>query len=406
MMHWKRKCAPMQFPTKTKAVTAWGIGIYTEWAAHRASKTSSVSGVRDLETPLLSMRSEALSYWLGKFVLEARKKNGDEYPPKTLYQIVCCFKRHFEANGIHSFNPLNPQEPAFGNFRRTLDAEMQRLHCKGLGTQTRQAEPITEDEEIQLWSAGQLGKHSAQALLNTVYFCNCKMFGLRSQDEHRGLKVDQFQKKVDKNGKVYLQFTEHASKTNRGGLHHMKVNNKIIRQYENTADPDRCIVNIYVLYFLLIPKTGHFYYKPLANKGELLRFTQQLIGIQTLAKLIPRMCEAAGVSGRKTGHSGKVTCATTLYRKNFPDQQIKERTGHRSIEALYKYKRTSSIQHQEVSDALQPPALTSLADSHDTVLSVTKKPKLDGCPDFGGLLPQSTLNNCTLSINMNVNGQQ
>ena len=58
-------------PDKTKAVTAWGIGIYTEWAAHRASKTSSVSGVRDLETPLLSMRSEELSYWLGKFGIVA-----------------------------------------------------------------------------------------------------------------------------------------------------------------------------------------------------------------------------------------------------------------------------------------------------------------------------------------------
>ena len=34
-------------PDKTKAATAWGIGIYTEWAAHRAWKTSSVSGVRD-----------------------------------------------------------------------------------------------------------------------------------------------------------------------------------------------------------------------------------------------------------------------------------------------------------------------------------------------------------------------
>ena len=53
-------------PDKTKAVTAWGIGIYTEWAAQRASKTSSVSGVRDLETPLLSMRSEELSYEFAK----------------------------------------------------------------------------------------------------------------------------------------------------------------------------------------------------------------------------------------------------------------------------------------------------------------------------------------------------
>ena len=100
-------------PDKTKAVTAWGIGIYTEWATQRASKKSSVSGICDLETPLLSMKSKELSYWLGKFVLEARKKNGDEYPPKTFYQIVCCFKRHFEANGIHSFNPLNPPRACF-----------------------------------------------------------------------------------------------------------------------------------------------------------------------------------------------------------------------------------------------------------------------------------------------------
>ena len=53
---------------------------------------------------------------------------------------------------------------------------------------------------------------------------------------------------------------------------------------------------------------------------------------------------SGGIDGRKTGHSGKVTCATTLYRQNFGDQLIKERTGHRSLEALHKYKRTGSDQ--------------------------------------------------------------
>ena len=80
---------------------------------------------------------------------------------------------------------------------------MQRLHRKGLGTQPKQAEPITEDEESRLWRSGQLGKQSPQALLNTVYYYNCKMFGLRSQDEHRNLSTDQFEKKVDENGKVF-----------------------------------------------------------------------------------------------------------------------------------------------------------------------------------------------------------
>ena len=83
------------------------------------------------------------------------------------------------------------------------DVEMQRLHRKGLRTQPKQAEPITEDEESKLWRSGELGKQSSQALLNTVYYYNCKMFGLRSQNEHRTLCTDPFLKKME-NGKVIL----------------------------------------------------------------------------------------------------------------------------------------------------------------------------------------------------------
>ena len=43
-----------------------------------------------------------------------------------------------------------------------------------------------------------------------------------------------------------------------------------------------------------------------------------------------------------------------LYQQNFSDQLIKERTGHRSLEALHKYKRTGSNQQMQVSMALLP----------------------------------------------------
>ena len=111
-------------PGNTKAATSWGVGIFSEWASKRIVKAASIPGIRSLETPLLEMEREEIAYWMGKFVLEIRKQNGSEYPPKTLYQIVCCFKRHFEANGIHNVNILSSQEPIFGNFRRTLDAEI------------------------------------------------------------------------------------------------------------------------------------------------------------------------------------------------------------------------------------------------------------------------------------------
>jgi len=75
---------------------------------------------------------------------------------------------------------------------------MQHLHAKGLGMKKKQVEPITTDEEAILWASGKLGCRDAQTLLNTIYFYNnyCKVFGLRSYDEHHRLQCKQFEKEV------------------------------------------------------------------------------------------------------------------------------------------------------------------------------------------------------------------
>ncbi len=125
---------------------------------------------------------------------------------------------------------------------------MKRLHATGLGVATKQAEPISPDEEAILWANGLFGTYNAKVFTNTVYFYNCKIFSLRSFDEHRKLCRDQFSKKIDQKGRVYLQYTDFGNKTNRGGLKHMKVEPKIVQQYEDENDPDHCVVNIFVKY--------------------------------------------------------------------------------------------------------------------------------------------------------------
>jgi hypothetical protein len=151
--------------------------------------------------------------------------------------------------------------------------------------------------------------------LNTVYFYNCKVFGLRSYDEHQNLQCNQFKKEVDADNCVYLLYTDYGNKANRGGLKTMKVDTKCIKQYENIEDRQRCVVNIFDYYFACIPRRdGMFYFRPLPNTTiGVPRFANQPVGRNTLAKIIPNMCKAAGIEGSKTGHSGKVTCATTLY---------------------------------------------------------------------------------------------
>ena len=272
-------------PSNSKAATEWGIELWNHWAGSRSKSTADIDDIVPLTTTLLEIPAVDFSYWLRKFILEVRKQDGLEYPPKSIYALVCCFKRHFEQNGIHDINPLNVNDARFGNFRATLDAEMKRLHGKGLGANVKRAEPISSDEESMLWSSGQLGSQNAQALLNSVYYYNCKVFGLRSFDEHRSLQCAQFAKKVDEKGRVYIEYTDFGSKTNRGGLKHIKVQNKTVRHYENLEDADHCVVNLFVKYFDCIPlRDGLFYYRPLPNDNtNIPRFAKQAVGRNTLS---------------------------------------------------------------------------------------------------------------------------
>ncbi len=120
---------------------------WTDWACSRLISPANVVSRVLPTTLLLDMPPGDLAYWMGKFVLEVRKQNGSEYPPKSLYAMVCCFKRFYNHNERYGI------KERFGNFRSTLDAEMKRLHGSGLhvGTSSKQAEPISPDEETMPW---------------------------------------------------------------------------------------------------------------------------------------------------------------------------------------------------------------------------------------------------------------
>ena len=64
----------------------------------------------------------------------------------------------------------------------------------------RQADPICEETEDILWEKGLLGNATSKAMLNTVFYYNSKLFGLRGVDEHRNLSVEQFELGSDQNG--------------------------------------------------------------------------------------------------------------------------------------------------------------------------------------------------------------
>ena len=60
-----------------------------------------------------------------------------------------------------------------------------------LQTKKEEKEAVTDEDEEKFWSAGLFVCGTAKQLLDTIYFYNGKMFGLRG-GEHRKICVNNF----------------------------------------------------------------------------------------------------------------------------------------------------------------------------------------------------------------------
>ncbi len=94
--------------------------------------------------------------------------------------------------------------------------------------------------------------HSAQGLTYSMFFYNCKLFGLRAGDEHRDLCREQFIVDFDSAGR-YLQFMGRPSKNIKGFLRQKDITTRDLKICAQPKLGERCIVDIYNHYFGLIP---------------------------------------------------------------------------------------------------------------------------------------------------------
>ena len=188
----------------------------------------------------------------------------------------------------------------------------------------KEQERITDQEEDMFWQKGILGSSSSQALLNSAYFYNGKLFGLRST-EHRHITLNNFVI-----GGNFIKFEENVSKTFHGGLLDLKYEPRVVRHIcheEGKEHTTRCLVETYRLYIGLAEvnnKNGNaFNHKP---DNKQLDFFKSAVGINTLAKILLNTCKAVGVKV-KTSLSLRVKCATALFEKGVEDKFIRDRTA-------------------------------------------------------------------------------
>ena len=342
-------CQPFQ-PKNTSYSTKWAVSNFESWKKKRNDSTKTSEKIPD---DIFLRSAKDIDKWLAHYAVETRNYKGEPYPPKTLYQLICGLSRHAKVINPECPNFMDRNNPAFRRLWTSVDNVCRSLRANGIGAESKHTALITKEEENKLWEANALSLQSPKALLRTVFFTVGKFCCLRGGEEHRNLTISQFERLTDPHRYVY---TENASKNRPGGVSQLRVENKKVTVVAVPSAGDRCPVFILDVYFSKLPaeafRNDIFYVRPLEKvTKENLWFSAVPIGKNTLSTIVKTTCEEAGIVG-KTNHSLRATGASTMFAAGVPERIIQEVTGHRSIEALHSYERTSTEQLGNVAEVL------------------------------------------------------
>lgn len=332
----------------TKKKMQWVVRIINQWL-HLKPSPSDASSCSDLS----SITRDELAAYLPKFIFEVKKQTGEEYPPKTLYEIYAMLNYYFINEAKWTVSLFN--DPDFAPARRALDTRMKESAKQGLISGNNKSLAISKTTEENLWSSGILGSDSPSTLLNTVIYLIGTHFAIRGGDELRRLRIGehgQFKFDVDTSGIQCVIYTEDISKTRQGGLKSIGKPARRVFAYHNDSDHHRCLPCLLKKYLEQRPisaSSDALFLSPLKFGQNGKWYKDVPFGRNSLANVIKTI--TAGVEGRYTNHSMRRTSATRLFQEGVSDDLIKLHTGHRS-NAILEYKQPSDDQHKRVSDLL------------------------------------------------------
>ena len=342
-------------PANTLKNNEWATHTFETW---RSQRNKRVQGDKCPDN-VFDNKDKACK-WLCKFVAEVRKSDGSEYTPRSIYLLLAGLQRSIRrSHPKEEINIFSGHE--FKELKKVCDAVFKKLHSKGIGSTKKSASVLGPEEEKKLWDTGVLSLSTPTGLLHAVFFYNGKNFCLRGGAEQRNFKISQLHQQTciveGKSVGVY-EYHEFGSKNRQGGFNSLNVENKVVRQFENTTEGGICHVKILDKYLEKIPADAKeadvFYLTPVSKVTDLSKpwFTRVPVGKNRLNSMMKEMCSQAGLSTDFTNHSLLAYGTTSLFQAHVPEKPIQQRTGHKSLKALRQYERTSDCQLLDVSNVV------------------------------------------------------
>ena len=104
---------------------------------------------------------------IANFLLQVRKKDGEQYEPTSLTSFVSSFDRHLRKK---DYSSTIVEGKEFRKTKEALVAEQKELKKEGKGNKPNAAHMLTDEEVDILYGQDLIGCSSSEALLNTI---NC-----------------------------------------------------------------------------------------------------------------------------------------------------------------------------------------------------------------------------------------
>ena len=308
------------------------------------------------------LRKDSLAYSLCRFIPEVTKlKDGNDYPGKTLYEMMLSIQKHLTENGLE-WKLIDGID--FVSVKNVLDNVMKQRAEANIGMVKHQAELIPLELEKYMWESNILGEDTPDKLRSTMLFLigiNC---GLRAGDEHYDLRWDgptrksQFSFKHNEKGVRCLVHQEDTTtETNDGGLASLKKERKVVWIHPSDNN-EWCPVRLFDKFVSLLPPVKsedakhNLYLRSMEKPNPCQWYTTQVVGLNTLKKTVGNLLKDTKFDGYFTNHSLCRNGATRLFQAGVDKKVIREFTGHRS-DALNQYEITSDKQRSEVSGVLR-----------------------------------------------------
>ena len=372
---------------QSEAKMNWGVAAYNRWRSDRLKFSQDDLGfdICDI-TDIQNTDKENFIQSMCYFILEVVKLNNELYPGPTLYHLCVSIQKHLN---YHRIQWKIVEGLDFIDIKTVLDNVMKERTKMGVGSGKKIAKLITFDMEEDLWRRGFLGDDTPDKLRTTVFYQLGLKCCLRGVGEHYDLRCDHPDKlsqltfERDSKGVRCLVYREDCvTKTHDGGLKDMRRERKVVWVYPNVKQPERCTVTLVDKYVSLCPidfhKKANFYLQSRNKITPCCWYAREVLGVNSIGKVIGKLMEEAGYEGFFSGHSLRCSGGTRLFQAGVQRKLVKEVTGHTS-DAIDKYQVTSDSQRAVMNDILQGNLVPAAPSSNDLdrVGGTTVNPKFE-----------------------------